>query len=343
MRRFTYAIAIASIFTAVSASGAAALQDAQKTGARGASRSNDQVVEVVALKHTEAKSIARIVGSISGARVVADSRTNSLIIAGSADTVATVQSLVGQLDVEVRAALKTDRETRYFETTLPIDDSTLELVDSVISEGTSIAADGKLLIVQGSLQDLQEVAALVKKLNETAATRKSPFDSSNPRSIQTNFYFISMSLDKGASAKDAAPLPAALAPVAAALAENGFFNPSLLAPLFVNAKEVSRRDKFEISGQAGDISIRVSGSVGQSGSPDSVEMSVTAELTVPKFVEGISSKGVKYRTRSGVQSLFDIETKLNVTLGDYVVLAAAPSSSGDGRAIALVVRATAGN
>ena len=31
-----------------------------------------------------------------------------------------------------------------------------------------------------------------------------------------------------------------------------------------------------------------------------------------------------------------------IKLGDYVVLAAAPSSSGDGRAIALVVRATAG-
>ena len=36
-----------------------------------------------------------------------------------------------------------------------------------------------------------------------------------------------------------------------------------------------------------------------------------------------------------------IPTKLNVKLGDFVILAAAPSSTGDGRAIALVVRATA--
>lgn len=341
MRRFTYAIAIATVLAAASTSGAAAYQDTQKTGARGASRNADQVIEIITVEHTEAKSIARIVESISGARVVADSRTNSLIIAGSAEIVAKVKTLVGQLDIAVRAAQKTNRMTQFFETTLPIDNSTLELVDSVISEGTSIAADGKLLIVQGSPQDLKEVEALVNKLNETAATRKSPFESADPRSIQTNFYFISMSFDKSAPAKDAAPLPAALTLVADALAENGFYNPSLLAPLFVNAKEVSRGDNFQISGQAGDIKIRVSGRVGQSGSPDSVEMSVSAELTAPYFHVTSSADGETRKLR-GYQSMFDIETRLNVTLGDYVVLAAAPSSSGDGRAIALVVRATAG-
>ncbi|MCH7872982.1 MAG: hypothetical protein IID33_14905 [Planctomycetes bacterium] len=343
MRRFTYAIAIATVLAAASTSGAAALQDAKKTSAAGASQKADQVIEIISLEHTEANSVVRIVQNIIGSRVVADSRTNSLIISGTTEIVARVKTLVAQLDIEVRAAANTDRQTRYFETTLPIDGSTLKLVHSIISKGTRIAADGKMLVVQGSQQDLAEVAALVKKLNETAATRKSPIESASPRSIQTNFYFISMSLVKGASTKGAAPLPAALKPVADALAENGFYSPSLLAPLFVNAKEVSRGDNFQISGQAGDIKIRVRGSVGQSGSPDSVEMSVTAELTVPKFVEGISSKGVKFRQRSGSQSLFDIETRLNVKLGDYVVLAAAPSSFGDGRAIALVVRATLGD
>ena len=82
---------------------------------------------------------------------------------------------------------------------------------------------------------------------------------------------------------------------------------------------------FEIGNVTCDISIRVRGNVRQSGRPDSVEMSVSAELAVPKFVERISGQGVKTQSRSGSQSLFDIETKLNVTLGDYVVLAAAPS------------------
>ena len=337
MRRFTYAIAIATVLAAASTSGAAAYQDAQQTGVRRVSRNADQIIEIITLEHTKANSIVRIVGSVSGARVVADSRTNSLIIAGSAEIVAKVKTLVGQLDIAVRAGSKTDRVTRYFETTLPIDDSTLELVDSIISEGTSIAADGKLLIVQGSIQDLEEVEALVNKLNETAATRKSPFESANPRTIQTNFYFISMSLRDDAPAEDAAPLPSALKAVTAALAESGFYNPSLLAPLFVSVKEVTRGDRFQINGQADNITIRVHGNVRTTGSPDSVEMGVSAKLTASQYENVSGSPG-----RIVNRTIFDIDTRLNVKLGDYVVLAAAPSSSGDGRAIALVVRATAG-
>jgi hypothetical protein len=199
-----------------------------------------------------------------------------------------------------------------------------------------------MLVVQGSELDLKEVAALVEKLNETASTRKSPFESADPRSIETSFFFISLSLDKGRAAGNGAPLPAALKPIVDALSENGFYNPSLLAPLFVNVKEVIRGDEFEISGQAGDITIRVNGQVRLSGRPESIDMSVSANLRAPRAIGTSPTAGGAKTEQRVVQTIFDIATTLNVKLDDYVVLAAAPSSTGDGRAIALVVRATAG-
>ena len=255
---------------------------------------------------------------------------------------ATPDGLIAKLDRPTTNTVRADRQTRYFNLTLPISESTLRLIDSVISEGTRIAADGKMLVVQGRGQDLDEVTALVERLNETASTRKSPFDSADPRSIETSFFFITLSLDKGRSSGNGAPLPAALKPIVDALSENGFYNPSLLAPLFVNVKEVTRGDDFEINGQAGDISIRVSGQGRLSGRPESIDMSVSANLRAPRVVgESTTVNGVESVQRA-VQSIFDIATTLNVKLDDYVVLAAAPSSNGDGRAIALVVRATAG-
>jgi hypothetical protein len=275
---------------------------------------------------------------------MADPRTNSLIVAVAADgdALSRVQDLVAKLDVPENDPRRTPPETRYFEMNSPIRDSELMMIRQ-IATSSRVAADGRLLAAQGPKDDLAIIEQLVTKLNAAYAASPGMSEELHPRAIQANFFLIETRLD-GSKPENATPLPAALQPVAGTLAQNGFANASLLAPLLVNLVESSGGNEFHLEGSAGaegGIDVDLSGKVRSVPGSKRVDLSVRAQLTERvRFPAGRSVKGVE-SFNTVTQKIFTIQTRLEAILGDYVILAATPSSTVDGRAIALVVRVTA--
>ncbi len=299
-------------------------------------------VRVIALQHASAHEIGGIVGNVVvGARVIADERTNSIIVAGSDETVARVEDLAAKLDVP-RPDPLTELQTRYYELKYPIRDNAMAMIQR-LAAASRVAADGRLLAAQGPEGDLTTIAQLVEKLNASYSAPATA-DGTPPRAITANFFFIETRMD-GGDAQNAVSLPGALQPVAATLEQNGFHNASLLAPLMVNLVESPGGNEFHLEGSAGAegaIDVDLSGTVRSAPGSQRVDLSVRAQLMERAEVQTGRSIQGQAATATINRKIFTIETRLEVKLGDYVILAATPSSAGDGRAIALAVRATAG-
>lgn len=127
-------------------------------------------------------------------------------------------------------------------------------------------------------------------------------------------------------------VPPALRPVIDALAEQGFHNAMLLAPLRVT---VGRSGRFELEGSAAQfdrmLDVRVEGEA-RSVDDDSVELRVKATIGPKVALPG---------TLAGPEPMFRLVSTMTTALGDYVVLATSPGATEYGQAIALVVRVDA--
>lgn len=300
-------------------------------------------VRVIALQHAPASEVAAIVTDVIEARIMADERTNSLVVAADANGVAQVQELVAVLDVPSKEPRHAPRETRYFDMKSRIGDSGMSLIRQLASS-SRVASDGLLLAAQGPKEDLAIIEQIVAKLN--AAYAASPMrEDLHPRPIQANFFFIETRMDGGKPA-NATPLPAALQPISTTLEQNGFHNAALLAPLMVNLVESPGASEFHLEGTGGatgGIDVDLSGTLRSASDAEAVYLSVRAVLTELGMPARPVNLPDDQRLAGGLsrRKIFTIETRLEVKLGDYVILAATPSSTGDGRAIALAVRATA--
>jgi len=126
--------------------------------------------------------------------------------------------------------------------------------------------------------------------------------------------------------------PAMLAPVMGALADNGFQQAVLLAPLKVT---VGRRGSFAVEGSAAQfdrmLGVRVEGDA-RMVDATSVELKVQAMLGPKVALPG---------TLGGPEPMFRLTSVVSAPLGDYIVLATSPGATDYGQAIALVVRVDA--
>lgn len=124
-------------------------------------------------------------------------------------------------------------------------------------------------------------------------------------------------------------VPAALAPVVDALAEQGFGNAALLAPLKVT---VGRSGIFELEGSAAQfdrmLGVRVEGEARSAGE-GAVELRVRATIGPKVALPG---------TLGGPEPMFRLTSTVTAPLGDYIVLATSPGATDYGQAVALVVR-----
>jgi Bacterial type II/III secretion system short domain len=156
------------------------------------------------------------------------------------------------------------------------------------------------------------------------------------RAVLIECFFIRGKLSAGQD--DNSPLPAHLSSVGQALGENGLTNLELLAPMMISAQEGMQFESEAVFGETfpdttgigGEMGISVEGTV-QVGSDGQV-----AELTIQSRVRG------DYRNHATVdgKTEFILETSVAVPIGDYAILAAAPSSTASGDVIALAVRVT---
>ena len=141
---------------------------------------------------------------------------------------------------------------------------------------------------------------------------------------------------------DAAPLPSKLKQVAKTLEENGFGNPSLIAPIIVVTdegqhfeSESALRSVYDEGALEETLLLEVSGEARLQPGGNLVHMTVEAEI-----------RGNYLDVSQGItdgEAHFDAATTIAAKLGSYVIIAAAPGTTARGDTIGLVVRATADN
>jgi hypothetical protein len=119
--------------------------------------------------------------------------------------------------------------------------------------------------------------------------------------------------------------------VSQALKQGGFGDASLLAPLSARARDSAH---FTTSGFIGDpgeegMAVEVRGQVQKGSDANTARLTITAQVHWTWGTE-----------RS--QSVFGVETELLAQVGDYIILAVAPSAGVASPALALVVRVDRG-
>ena len=186
--------------------------------------------------------------------------------------------------------------------------------------GVGLDTVHRRLVLSGSDAERAAVRDLVRQLDQPL------------RTINMSFVFIRGDIVAGSRA--AGGLPQALSAVEKALADTGFSNMSVMATFAVRC---DLGKSFETTSQQND----------KEGGMETLEYVLHGaadmqpggghvQLEVGAYMKG----GLRKTDGPPVRSEFQIETGLSLPLDKYVVLAAAPSTTDEGSAVALAVRVT---
>jgi len=134
-----------------------------------------------------------------------------------------------------------------------------------------------------------------------------------------------------AEAEFGADLPKALREVAAALADSGFADIELMAPLHLVADQGSKFEqawKIATEDQNHHLSFELSGKADYTDDGEAISATISA---------GVYAK-VMNLGQPGQELIFGVETSLTTKLDEYLVLATAPATTAEAEAIVLVMR-----
>lgn len=319
---------VISLLAAAPALAQANPQNEASGGQAASRRAEPRSVRVYTLSHTSARELASVVGRTVPVQVSTDDRSNALVVAGSDEEQRLVEAIITQLDRPAPAE-GPKCVVEYIPLSFAPDTELLRAAQAAGSERMRVAAVGRLLQVVGTERDVVAV-------NELVARAAQVNRACGGSGLRLSFFFLQMSLGGDAGDAKADDLPPGLAGVVKALAENGFRNPQLIAPLMVHAGTWG--EQFDVSGACSPSrEVRVSGRVQPGESAGHIVLQVSAELEdrLPGPMTQSGSMGER------VTNPFKLQTMLTAKLGDYVVLAASPDrSAGGSSAIVLVVHAT---
>lgn len=281
-------------------------------------------IQVIQLSHVEAGAVEKVIHQLGLPAAVASTSGEKLLIRGEEDVLRRISELVKTLDVPTTTA--GGKPEAYFIALGNTSTATLmPAVQALLGERSRVALDSVngLLVLNA---EPGEIVA-IKKLLATIDRPRVP--------VAVDFFFLRARIGVQENGGER-PLPSALAPIAKTLADNGFASLSLMAPVHV-AADMDREFKSESTlridndGRVDDLRFRASGVVRGSGGDE-------VELTL----EAVMSGG--YDTPAGSKKAGDagffIDTTIAARLGQYIVLAASPSSTAQGDAVALVARVT---
>lgn len=287
---------------------------------------NNAVPRVIPITHTIAGEVARTIQEL-GLRVRAAAPTpDRLVLFGTdADIEQVIRQVVAPLNQPATAAGSTP-QTEYLKLgNLPA--ATLGgMISAVVrSRATRHAIDhaNNMLVVSADAEDLAAIRELIHRLQRPVHT------------LTAQFYFVRASF-ANTDPNPSAQLPEALSSVATALEAAGFSRLDLLAPMSVVAfeeqrfsLESTRRDNLLEKGVE-LLKFQVKGTGRMLNDSGHVHLEVQAA------VHGSTASG----EGKGIPTQYEIDTTIVAPLGQFVVLAAAPGSTADGDAIAVVVRVT---
>ncbi len=290
----------------------------------------DIVTKVIELAHLDAYEAAHAIGELPLPVSAVGMGETKLVLSGtSKDIQRVLEDLITPLDVPTAGG-----SSKMITEFLPLagirtDDLMSALRTVTTGTPTRLAIDeiNRMLVVRGTSDAIAEIKGLLAQLEKPV------------KSLTLHFSFIRTSIGKR-DTTDLAPLPNALKPVAKTLEENGFANPSLMAPVVVVANEGQRfesesalRTVYDEQALEENLVFTVTGGARLQEDRNLVHLNVDAKIQGEYLDE---SEGI-----ANGEAHFHAATTIAAKLGSYVILAAAPGSTARGDTIALVVRVTA--
>lgn len=281
--------------------------------------SENQEIRVFALQHIQVDQAARHVQLILGDRdtkIATDDRTNSLIVSATPAKLGQVEILLPQLDRPQEGGH--ERRTYFVELPAPASVQLLNAAEMALAgERSTIAAVDRTLVIVGEEADHQRVRELVAKTSSAAPPRSRP--------LQLTFYVLEASLDAKSGPKG--DLPGGLKDVAQALAESGFYNARLRAPVVVYTSTDGQ--PFQVRGGTGADEVLVRGQVNELVGE---MVLLTVQLDLRTMIRTPNAPSAEPGT--GLQ----LETAAKARLGEYVALVASPTRAVDMPAAIVVLR-----
>jgi hypothetical protein len=281
------------------------------------------VTQVISLRHMDSMTAVTAVSELSIDdlyTVTSAARVNKMIVQGSPSAIKAVELVIAELDQPLSPPTEAELMLTEFVSvgTYPLGD--LERIAHTalpLDERTRIAVDevNSRLVVGGSAKDVAAVRSLVANLDRPRST------------YVVEFFFIRSGGDGGG-----VPLPKAMAPIASSLEQSGFGSLSLLAPMIVRVDDgatFEQQARHALRHEDGPEQLDLRVRSAREG--ESLRMELKGQMS-----------GLPRRDGSSNAS-FEIDTELSIPEGRYVVLAAAPASTRDMDAVALVVRVTSGS
>ncbi len=289
--------------------------------------------QVIGLSHADASDVAAALdGLATQTRVVVVSASNELILRGLSQHVDELAALAAKLDKPGGASSALRQEVVKLQYASARDvQSVLQSTVQVQRSGPHlrIASDARnnAVVLSGPDQEILRALQLVKGLDVAAPQPKA----AEPSSLKLTFYFLAASFT-GESVPGGAPLPAALKPVAAAMAESGFTGLTLVSPASVMADpSAGFRQAWPVGiDEKTTLNFDVSGEAQERGDGEAVRLAVNTA------VRGTRKEGAGTANFTA----FSLETEVTTPLNEYVVLAANPSGANLGGAMILVIRVT---
>lgn len=291
--------------------------------------------EIIRLESMNAADAVRLVKSIApNCRVGIEERTNSVVVRGPRGEVQATIEMLQAIDASQESGSKA-RTTQVLN--VPhVSDHLLDLLRQVMSSPWSHLAydeDTGVLAMRGTAQEINTARQLLEEA-QLAARARLGHGMDEGGALMMNFYFIKARFQPNPDDPPSPPLPDILKPVAEAMAEHGFRQPGLLASLMVRTEA---GESFDAQGtipsdESRPIRVEVNGMTLASDGPRPLEVRVSAHVAKPAAAELGESQPMI--------TVFQLDTQIRVQLGEFVVLAATPSTAGMFDAIALVVRVT---
>ncbi len=283
------------------------------------------VTKIVQLNHADARTITLAIQSLPLDVSITMAGDNTLLVTGPAAAVEDTGGLIAQLDIPT-SNFEAKLSTVFLPvSTTPSKNLIIMLKKTAASRGSGLAFDAasRMLVVRGTKEEIQAIRELLRQIDRPA------------QSLTLQFFFIRASIGTGGENK----LPSALRRIEKSLAESGFSELSLMAPMTVVTEEdrefdsaARLRNEYGSSPRLEDLLLVVSGVARLQPQSELVQLTIQARIS------GSYQRGPD----SPADAAFEIDTTIAMNLGSYVILAAAPASTASGDAVALVVRVTTG-
>jgi hypothetical protein len=288
---------------------------------------------------------------------VPDTQSNSIIAQGTREDLEELSKFLMTYDVPAGEPASAATETVLLQPTYRRATELLDLLKPVSSRAASISIDPErqTIVVHGPKSQVQTISEVFERLDQPqpslglsfyfitsggpvfqtlevpkGAMKGRDADDKATEKKQVKVSVVSPSLLPGAVLM-AQPLPKELEPVVAELADKGFEQAALLAAVVVRTEASAKFNASgALAGSAG-VGLNVSGRASLEKDKKLAHLQIQANVTGEKLR---SPKGQRF-------ALFEVETAVTAPLGDYVILASAPSGAGTGESIAVVLRADA--